>query len=327
MTETENISATRTEPKKPRTRRLTAILVLAILALLGGAGFMTMQWLRVHALLEDNVAGMARDVAAFKTQTDGLDSRIAALEKSTAETQSAASQLAELTTRLDTAEENVARAADREALNQLQGRIVRLESTSPGETTRRAAAMLARANLARVAETAAPLTAALSALRAMAPEDPVLAILEPVAASPIPTRAMLIARFPDAARAALQAEYTGAAEDNFLIRFWTSLRHLIRVRRLDTVDGTTSEDRLARAQADCNRGDLGFAVQETRDVIGPAAIPLQPWLKDADARLALDNAIAEMNARSVQALAAPEPAPELSPPTTIPPNARQTGRP
>jgi hypothetical protein len=71
------------------------------------------------------------------------------------------------------------------------------------------------------------------------------------------------------------------------------------------VAGTTTEDRLARAQADLTRGDLASAVMETRSISGAAATPLQSWLKDADARLALDSAVADMNVRIVRALGTP----------------------
>jgi hypothetical protein len=52
MTETE-ISATRAQAKKPRTRRLTGLLVLAVLILLGGTAFLAVQWIRTRALLQD----------------------------------------------------------------------------------------------------------------------------------------------------------------------------------------------------------------------------------------------------------------------------------
>jgi hypothetical protein len=259
------------------------------------------QWLRTRGLLQENVAEIARDVAALKGQTEDLDTRVAMLEKSSAETGSASAQLADLNTRLAAIEADALRNPDRDALAQLQARIARLESASPGEMFKAATAMLARANLARAAEEAAPLTSELNALRAVAPDDPVLTIAETGA----PTRAMLVARFPDAARAALDAMRAGAADDNFFARLWASLRGLVRVRRLGDRAGTTTEDSLARAQADCDRGDLAGAVLETRSISGTAAAPLQSWLTDADARLALDRAIADMNLRIVPGEGAP----------------------
>jgi hypothetical protein len=313
MNETESISepqaanAAAAPPQgvKPRGRRFSGFLAVAVLVLFAGTTLLTVQWLRTRAMLQDNVAEIARDVAALKSQTEDLDARVAMLEKSSAETQSVSAQLADLATRLAAAESDVLRTADHDTLAQLQSRIARLESTSPGEMFKTATATLARANLARAAEGSAPLNGELNALRAAAPDDPALPIVQPIAETGVPTRVMLIARFPDAARAALDAEHAGGTDDNFFARLWASLRGLVRVRRVGDVAGTTTEDRLARAQADLTRGDLAGAAMETRSISAAAAIPLQSWLKDADARLALDSAVADMNLRIVRALAAP----------------------
>jgi hypothetical protein len=322
MNETESISQPQAakpsappqkpEVVKPRARRVSGFLAVAILVLFGGTMLLMLQGLRAGNASEARIADIARDVAALNRQTEGLNARLAALERSSAETQSVSARLADLNMRLAAVESDVSRAADRDTLAQLQGRIARLETTSPGEMFRTATAALARANLARAAEGSAPLDAELNALRAAAPDDPALAIVQPMAQTGVPTRLMLIARFPAAARTALEAERAGGADDNFFARLWTSLRGLVRVRRLGDLAGTTTQDRLARAQADCDRGDLAGAAMETRAVSAAAAMPLESWLKDADARLSMDDAIAAMNLRIVRALAAP--APSVAPP-------------
>jgi hypothetical protein len=294
---------------KPPARRFSVFLAIAVLVLFAGTILLTVQWLRTRAMLQESVVEIARDVAALKNQIEDLGARVTTLEKSSAEAQSASGQVADLNTRLAAVEADVLRNADRDALAQLQGRIARLENASPGEMFRTAAATLARANLARAAEGAAPLNGELNALRAAAPDDPALAIIEPMAQTGAPTRTILTARFAVAARAALAAERAGSTDDNFFARLWTSLRGLVRVRRVSDVAGTTTEDRLARAQADCDRGDLAGAAMETRSVSGRATLPLQSWLKDADARLALDGAVADMNLRFGRASEAPAGAP------------------
>ena len=107
-----------------------------------------------------------------------------------------------------------------------------------------------------------------------------------------------------AARAALDAEPAGGADQNFFTRFWAGLRRLVSVRRVGNVEGTANEDDLARAQVYCDLGDIAGAVMEAQAVSGPAAMPLESWIKSAEARLAVDSAVTEMNARIVQALAA-----------------------
>ena len=323
MSETESVSSPRGQPAtakpntqappqkpgaaKPRGRGFSVFLTIAILVLLAGAVSLAVQRFRMSNAAQLSLAEFARDVAALKSEAEALNARIAMLEKSSSETQSADAQLADLTMRLGTLESEAARAADRDTLAQLQDRIARLESRSPSEMLKIAAATLARANLARAAEDAAPFKPELEALRAAAPDDPAVASLQPFADTGVPTRAMLAARFPDAARGGLAAERESGVDGNFVARVWAGLRGLISVRRVGDLDGMTTQDRLARAQADLDRGDLAGAVMEARAVTGPAAMPLESWLKDAQARLAVNRAVADMNARIVQVLAAPSP--------------------
>ena len=329
MSETENISSPQPKPETAgtaapipppvpptprRRRRFLGFFAIAILVLLAGAISLTVQRLRTS---NAGVAELTREVATLKNDVAALNARADALEESSAVRQSAAAQMAELTMRLDALGSDVARAADRDTLAQLKDRIAGLEHASPGEMFRIAAATLARANLARAAEQGAPFKPQLEALRIAAPEDPALGALQSAAGSGVTTRAVLAARFADAARQSLDAERSSAAGG--MAWLWASTRRLISVRRVGDVAGITTEDRLARAQADLARSDLENAVMEVRGINGAAAMPLQPWLKDAEERLALDRTIADINARIVQTLAAP--ASEIAPP------ARQTSRP
>ena len=301
---------------QPPPRRFSGFLAVAAIVLAAGAVLLSAQWLRTRATLQEEVAGIARDVAALKSQTESLDARVATVEKSSAETQAVSGELADLASRLAAVESDVSRTADRDTIAQLQTRIARLESASPGEMFRTATAALVRANLARAAEGSSPFSGEVNALRAAAPDDPVLAIVQRLAETGVPTRAMLIARFPEAVLAALDAERVNATDGNFFARLWASLRGLVRVRRVTDIAGATTEARLARAQADSDRGDIAGAATEVRGVSGPAASPLQSWLTDADARLALDSAVADMNLRVLRALeaSASTPAPGASPP-------------
>jgi hypothetical protein len=198
----------------------------------------------------------------------------------------------------------LSQAPDRDAMATLQARVGRLESGSPGETLKMAAATLARADLSHAAQGPGSFKPQWEALRAAAPDDPAVASLQPFADTIVPTREALTASFPEGARAALAADQQASTDGNFAARFWASLKGLISVRRIGDVAGDSAEDHLARAQADLNRGDLSGAVQETRAVNGAGAAPLRAWLRDAEARLAVDSAVQDMNARIIQALAA-----------------------
>jgi hypothetical protein len=210
----------------------------------------------------------------------------------------------------------------------LQDRLARLEMENTGEMLRRAAATLALANVARASESAMPFKAELAALAVVVPNDPALGTLRPLADSGVPSVATLRARFPEAARAALDAERVSAAGGNLFARLWASVRRLVSVRRIADVQGPTNGDRLARGQADLDRGDVSAAVTEIRNLTGAAAMAMASWRRDAEAHLSVDRAVADMDARIAQALAQAAP-PPLSPqplPAEIPPNARQSTR-
>jgi hypothetical protein len=146
-------------------------------------------------------------------------------------------------------------------------------------------------------------------LRAIAPDDPAVGALQPYADLNVPARSVLLASFAEAARASLAAEQQANADGNLASRLWARLRGLISVRRVGDAEGATNEDHLARAQADADRGDLSGTVKEAQAMTGPAATALDAWLKNAEARLAIDSVVLDMNTRIIQALATAPAAP------------------
>jgi hypothetical protein len=308
---------------KTRTRRFSGFLAIAALILLAGAGMLTLQRFRTNPLLQANRA----EIAALKNDVAALNARVATLENSAAQMQTAGAQLTDFAMRLGALETDAARSADRDTLGQLQNRVTRLESASPAGMFQTAAATLARANLLRAAAEAAPFQAELDALRAAAPEDAALGPLQAFAKTGVPTRTMLAQRFGDAAVASLEAERVDPAGAGFFQRLWSGLRRLVSVRRIGNVQGTSNEDRLARAQDDLDKAALAAAVTEARAIAGPAAAPLASWIKDAESRIALDRAAADLRARIVLTVPTPDAAlSEPAPPSEITPAARQSNR-
>jgi hypothetical protein len=213
-----------------------------------------------------------------------------------------ATRMGGVESRMNTIENSVAHAADREVQAALQERVNRLEAESSGEALRRAGAVLALAVLAHAAYEGRPYKVQFDALAALSPDDPALAALAPYAATGAPTLAMLQARFPEAARAALDAERAVKGGGVF-DRLWSSLTSLVHIRRVGDVTGTTSADKLARAEADVSRADLPGAVTEVLSLEGPAASPMDMWVKDAQSRFTIDTALAQAEARIVYAVA------------------------
>ena len=313
MSETGQSSTPQTEasagPLQPRKSRLFPIFfTLAVIALLAGAGFFAWQQMTHLLSVEPEIAQLRSDLAALKNDVQGLDARVAALQKSPPNPDLAA-QLGGIETRLADAERMLSQTPDREALAVLQDRLARVESGSPGEMLKTAAATLARANLARAAQASGSFKPEWEALRAAAPDDPAVGALQPYTDLSVPARNAVLASFPQAARASLAADQQANTDGNLASRLWARLRGLISVRRVGDVQGGTNEDHLARAQADVDRDDLSGAVKEAQAVMGPAATALETWRKNAEARLAIDTAVLDMNARIVQALATAPAAP------------------
>jgi len=188
----------------------------------------------------------------------------------------------------------------------LQERLTRLESETSGVALRRAANVLALATLARAAGEATSFKPQLDAMAALVPADPGVSALAPFAALGVPTPSMLRARFPEAARTALDAERGGTGNGVFG-RLWAGLTGLVRIRRVGEVSGNSTAAHLARAETDMNRGDLPGAAAEIRTLTNPSAAAMAPWLKDAEARIEVDRALDDIDLRIVQALAAPSP--------------------
>jgi uroporphyrinogen-III synthase len=139
---------------------------------------------------------------------------------------------------------------------------------------------------------------------------PVIDSIAPMAEGGVPTLSQLAAGFPttEIARAG-EAELAGeVTDDNWLKRFWRGLGHsnseVITVRPTGPdVEGDDTLARLARAEAKLGEGDLSGAVAEVRALTGLAAETAAEWLAQAEARLAIENAAAQLADISTRELA------------------------
>jgi len=171
---------------------------------------------------------------------------------------------------------------------------------------RRAASLLALADLARASAGAEPFGAELSALRALEPSSPELADLSKYAATGAPTRAMLSERFSAQADGILAAERSSEA-GNWTQRLWANLANLVSIRRVGQTSGDSSESRVARAEADLHVGDLERAIGEVTALKGAARNAARPWLASAQARLAVDRDARALMSRVIASLSMPLP--------------------
>jgi hypothetical protein len=140
-------------------------------------------------------------------------------------------------------------------------------------------------------------------VRRLAEADEELArILDPLALQAdrgVPTRVELNARFDETALAIAQAS-AGSGEGSWIDRALARLRSLVTVRPVGKdVEGDSADARLARAESRLAEGDFAAAVTELEGLDGAASDAAAPWLADARARIAAEEAVARLQAKAL----------------------------
>jgi len=247
--------------------------------------------------------------ATDRNLIDDLSARLTALEtKTPADIQSAKDGIASLTTGIADMSTRVDAFADR---------IAKLENSDLLVLARRASLATAIANLMRAAQGSAPFKTEYDVVAAIVPNDPVLAVIEPLAVKGLPTTGTLIATFGRAADAALDAETLAKGGGSMWSALWANFMATISARPLGETPVNSTAGRIARAETRMKAGDLAAAVRELNAIQGAARAPLAPWLAQASARVHLESALAKLNTQAVAALSAPastEPVPQLPTP-------------
>lgn len=244
--------------------------------------------------------------------------RIAASEKALAalrgdldtQTKTSGDALGKLGARMDEAEkrlppadlaERLANLAPKTSVSDLETRLARLETRDTAGLIRRASSLLALADLMRASERGEPFADELGVLRALVPASPEVADLSRYAKRSVPSTAALTQRFSRDADAILAAERAARAQ-GWIERAWFDMMSLVSVRRIGDIPGDNTEARVARAEVALQRGDLAAAVFEVRRLDAPARAAAVSWLKEAEARLAVDRDARALTGRIVAGL-------------------------
>lgn len=250
------------------------------------------------AQLENRVAANEKAVAGLRNDLDTGNKTIAdALNKLSARLTIDEGRLApaDLATRLD----SFALKADLAALDT---RLTKLEGQNTAGLIRRASAVLALADFVRASQGPAPFANELDTLATLVPASSEITDLSRYARSGAPTTAALGQRFSHEIDTILAAERAASAH-NWTERMWFDFINLVSVRRTGNVSGNDTEARVARAEFDLRNGNLAAAVNEVRGLDTPARAVAAPWLRDAEARLAIENDSRALTARIVTGLA------------------------
>jgi len=271
--------------------------------------------------LADRVGKLEQRPAAAGTGTASVDvsaltQRIDALEKrpaATPDTGAADAQKA-LADRLAALEQKVTAASgNAQAAQELRGEVDSLKqqvtSVNQAVSERQDAATAAQALVLAAGQLRASLSGGqpfqqdLQAVRALNIADAgvtqPLDAVAPFAAKGIPTRAQLTDRFQPLAGEIVRAEIRGEG-NSWIDSAVGKLSTLVTVRREGGgVVGTTADAIVARAEAALSAGNLAKAVEELSTLQGPAAQTAAPWLADAKARVAADQAARQLNDRAI----------------------------
>jgi hypothetical protein len=218
---------------------------------------------------EESVRAANEEIAGLQSALQAANRQIAALEADLA--QARLSFNAETMARENAASDEIAdlraRLADAEA------RAARLPSEG---------AMISMMNaLATGSPFADPLRSAGTIIQAET------APIAAYAASGVPTYAEIERGFEPAARKAVAADIRAKANGP-VAQFFASIASLVVVRPAEPQAGNTLVARLSRAEAALENNDIGVALREVSPIDGKAREAMEPWIKDAEARLAAD---------------------------------------
>ena len=177
------------------------------------------------------------------------------------------------------------------------------------EESKAQALVLAAGQLRATLQSSRPFTGELAAVRAVNLQDPqvvsALKAIEPYAADGIPTEAQLSQQFSDVAGEIVRAGVLASGQSG---QWWdkalSTASSLVSVRRTaGEIQGSGADAVTARAEQYMKAGRLDEAVKELETLTGEPAAVAKPWIDDAKARLAANNAGALLTGQAIARLA------------------------
>jgi hypothetical protein len=216
--------------------------------------------------LPEAIDGLRREVTTTREETGKLDARLGSVETAlTQKTDELSSSLAALTTRVEPIEAQMGDAGAREL----------------------ASRAIAVTQLKAAMDRGAPFETELAAVAGLVAEGTDLAPLAAKAATGVPTRTELRARFGAAARA-MSATLDRPADGDMVDTLLSNARSLVSIRTPGESGSATPDAALGRMEARVDAGDLAGALEAYQGLPEPAKAAGADWVADAKARLAAD---------------------------------------
>lgn len=241
--------------------------------------------------LGEELDALRAEVQSLRQESagDGLADRITALQN----------QIEATNARLDAAAEIGSAAAEAlAAVNQRLGAIERRLDAQSDESARHAALLLAVSRLRAEVQRAQPFRQALAAVESIGGESLAMAgawleTLKTHAARGVPTRAGLESAFAGVIESAL--DRNPAADGDWWDSAQAEISRIVRIRRVGAdAEGDAPDAVLARAEAALEAGDLARAADQLAP-LGDSVPAVSNWLREARARLAVDQAIGKLS--------------------------------
>jgi hypothetical protein len=177
------------------------------------------------------------------------------------------------------------------------------------EESKAQALVLAAGQLRAALQSSRPFSGELSAVRAVNLQDAqvvsALKAIEPYAADGIPTETQLSQQFSDVAGEIVRAGVIATGQTG---QWWdkalSTASSLVSVRRTaGDIQGSGADAVTARAEQYMKAGRLDEAIKELETLSGEPAAVAKPWIDDAKARLAANNAGALLTGQAIARLA------------------------
>jgi hypothetical protein len=305
------------------------LFILLALRLLGfppreqGLATMTDRLSRIETQLENLSARAGTGSDSVAERLAAVESTVKALETDSANLNGRVSEAADAArsarARAETAAKAAAQASDnpqgsigQSDLDALSSRLATLEKTTQAIQTElekrtngagdQAARIALLATSVRLAvERGSGFAAELDDLKSLIKDPRELALLEPFAASGVPTPAVLQRDLSALTPVLLKAANVSTSEGGILTRLQANAERLVRVRPLDETPGDEPENVVMRIELKSARGDIPGALAEFAKLPAAAREPAEEWIKKAESREA---AIAQARKISTDALSA-----------------------
>lgn len=258
--------------------------------------------------LKSRLASLDAGQPAPSVDLQPIETRLAALEKAAAEIPATSALSGEAEQSVAALETSVAKltaditalreettAANRASADEISALTQRLDAAERKLDEPRSDVAMARAVAATALKTAidrgGPYLAELEAFASIAPDDPSIAVLRPLASTGVPSRAELVRAFGPVADQMVEAVHQPTGDQGIVDRLISSASSVIKIRPVGSVEGDTPEAIIARIENKLQNGDLKGAQIEWQTLPEVARTAAAAYKTTLDERITVEDGV------------------------------------